>query len=173
MHDECVRLLQAVLADTRTARAGQDWVVSQLTPTPLSDSRAALNARPPSGSPELPPENIAAHTACLPRKQADGSSDDDSQIATALAGRDSLHLEERADAESTREISRRASELMAEIVSSPRMEHELQRVLRSTLRAPAIQEAAADAVGGVGRLTAAAAADAVGRTLLPWRWLGS
>ena len=174
MHDGCVRLLQAVLADTRTARAGQDWVVSQLTPTPVSVSPSALNVLSPSGSPELPPENVAATPPCLPsRKQADGSNDDDRQIAPALAGRDSLYLEKRVNAKSTRKISRLASDMMAEIVSSPRMEHELQRVLRSTLRAPAIQEAAADAVGGVGRLTAAAAADAVGRTLLPWRWLGS
>ena len=50
------------------------------------------------------------------------------------------------------------------------MEQQLQRVLRSTLRSSAVQEAAADAVGGVGRLTAAAAAAAVGNTLLPWRW---
>ncbi len=142
MHDGCVRLLQAVLADTRAARAGQDWLVTQLTTPP----------------------------ACYAQ---DRSSGDDSQIATALTGRDSLHLEETADAESKSEISRRASEMMAQIVSSPAMEQELQRVLRSTLRAPAVQEAAADAVGGVGRLTAAAAADAVGRTLLPWRWLSS
>ena len=170
MHDGCVELLQAVLADTRTARAGQDWVVSQLTPTSPSDSHPPnKKSRVPLGNSELPREYIATPRQRLPIKTEDGSSDGDSQIATA----GSLHLEERAAATSTRAISRRASEMMVEIFSSPAMEHELHRVLRSTLRAPAIQEAAADAVGGVGRLTAAAAADAVGRTLLPWRWLGS
>ena len=155
MHDGCVRLLQKVLGDKRTAQAGQDWLVTQLATPPV---HSTTNTVPTSDGLQLP---------------QNGSSDDSSQITTALTGSERLHLEERSDAESTSEISRRASEVMAEIVSSPAMEHELQRVLRSTLRAPAVQEAAADAVGGVGRLTAAAAADAVGRSLLPWMWLGS
>ena len=54
----------------------------------------------------------------------------------------------------------------AEILGSPAMEDELQKLVRSTLRAPAVQEAAAEAVGGVSWRTASAAADRV----LPWRW---
>lgn len=141
VHDGCARLVQAVLADTRTVRAGQDWVADTVTGV----TPACSPSRVPPSSPDssrLSQDHVSAVFDCS--------------------------LDERLDEKSKSDISRRASEIIADIVSSPAMEHELQRVLRSTLRAPAVQEAAADAVGGIGRLTAAAAAQA----LLPWRWWG-
>lgn len=148
MQDGCVRLLQAVLADTRTARAGQDWMKCQLT----------MNLRTQQPSKVTPP----------PERTATPLGLSEGQVATTLGSVDSRHPEDVVEVE-PKDISRHASDMIVEILSSPAMEQELQRVLRSTLRSNAVQEAAADAVGGVGRLTAAAAAGRL-QALLPWRW---
>jgi hypothetical protein len=186
VHSGCVRLLQTVLADGRTARAGQQWIgatVNRLTPTPRSlragdslgpSAAATESVLMPTGAPESGASGAdSGQPLSTPRFLHERG---DAELAAMLAERgsgapaDSERDDARAsELESAAEISHRASEMIAEIMSSPAMEHELQRLLRSTLRAPGVQEAAADAVGGIGRRTVAAAAG----SLLPWRWSGA
>eukprot|EP01046_Picozoa_sp_COSAG06_P060424 COSAG06_NODE_12850_length_1320_cov_18.769861_2_plen_244_part_01 len=173
VHSGFVRLLQTVLADSRTARAGQQWIgatVNRLTPMPRSP-RAGDSLGPSAAATESPPMPTST-----PDSGASGADSrqplstprflherGDAELAAMLADRGSGGApadSERDDAsaselESAAEISHRASEMIAEIMSSPAMERELQRLLRSTLRAPGVQEAAADAVGGIGRRTVA------------------
>eukprot|EP01046_Picozoa_sp_COSAG06_P063875 COSAG06_NODE_15022_length_1103_cov_6.188247_1_plen_240_part_01 len=167
VHSGCVRLLQTVLADGRTARAGQQWIgatVNRLTPMPRSP-RAGDSLGPSAATTESPlmptstPDSGASgadsgQPLSTPRFLHERG---DAELAAMLADRGDSDRDgaSASELESAAEISHRASEMIAEIMSSPAMEHELQRLLRSTLRAPGVQEAAADAVGGIGRRTVA------------------
>ena len=181
VHSGCVRLLQTVLADSRTARAGQQWIgatVNRLTPTPRSlragdslgpSAAATESVLMPTGAPDSGASGAdSGRPLSTPRFLHERG---DAELAAMLADRGDTERDDASasELESAAEISHRASEMIAEIMSSPAMEHELQRLLRSTLRAPGVQEAAADAVGGIGRRTVAAAAG----SLLPWRWSGA
>ena len=136
MHDACVRLLQAVLADTRTARAGQDWVLTQFKPTrDRGNGTATATATATATETETETET---HSECTPTLPGSPKLLDKEHLSALpprvperergewretaewreIGEREALDLGEWADADADsaemREISRRASELMAE-----------------------------------------------------------